>query len=157
VTRRSRTGVLGALGVLAAVATLTGCDRPTPLVTAEANGHVVTTNAACYARGGVLRRYPGTTPVLKVANGDRVALDVPRSMADDGWSVTLTTSDRSQTQAIAKVAKNQHHLSFPVPDVGATVTPLLAIVQTGTTTCTLGEKSPDRSGVWVFELNVGPS
>ena len=157
VTRRPRVGALGALGVLAAAATLTGCDRPTPLVTAQSGGTVVTANAACYTRGGVLRRYPGTTPVLKVGNGDRVGLDVPRSMADDGWTVTLTTADRSQSQAIATVPKKQHYLSFPVPDVGATRTALLALIQTGSTTCTPGEKSPNRSGVWVFELNVGPS
>jgi hypothetical protein len=78
-------------------------------------------------------------------------------MADDGWTVTLTTADRSQSQAIARVAKKQHHISFPVPDVGATRTPLLAIIQTGTTTCAPGENSPNRSGVWVFDLNVGPS
>ncbi|HEV7625830.1 MAG TPA: DUF2771 domain-containing protein [Streptomyces sp.] len=89
--RRPRTTVaIGAasLGLLA----LTGCQKPSPLVTATVNSETVTAEAACYDEGKTL---PGedakkclgeeAEKTVKLGPGDKFRLGVEPDTAESGW------------------------------------------------------------------------
>ncbi len=89
--RRLRTSTaIGAvsLGLLA----LSGCEKPSPLVTATVNSETVTAEAACHADEGSL---PGAEAkkclgekaekTVEVGPGDKFRLGVEPDMAETGW------------------------------------------------------------------------
>jgi hypothetical protein len=71
---------------LAAVALLgsTGCEKQSPYVTLTAHGVTVKARATNYCRDGKCNR-SADKPVLTVRPGDTLGIDVPRSVADQGW------------------------------------------------------------------------
>ncbi|MCM3923987.1 hypothetical protein ND748_20230 [Frankia sp. AiPs1] len=78
--------------VAAAVAVglgITGCNRPTPLVTMESGGDFVTTNAAQYLRDGALIQRTGSPPHLDARPGGSLNIDVPTSVADRGYFLSV--------------------------------------------------------------------
>lgn len=75
-----------ALAALAALGLATGCEKQSPYVTLTAHGVSVKARATKYCRDG---RCTQTThaPVLTIAPGDTLGIDVPRSVADQGWRI----------------------------------------------------------------------
>lgn len=142
---RARPLLATGAGALALVS-LTGCQKPTPGVTVSSGTHSVHVEATTYCRDGQsaarrncvehLKRFG----LIRVKDGDSVAIDVDRSLADHGW--ILVDADANARSAVQDV----HHFSY-TPDFRAgpvihlEVRSLDHVADDATTT-----------GVWKFQL-----
>jgi hypothetical protein len=75
---------------LVALATLglaTACEKQSPFITVTAHGVVVKARATRYCRDNGKCNTSTDNPVLLVQNGDIVGIDVPRSVAEQGWRI----------------------------------------------------------------------
>lgn len=89
--RRRATGPAALLvALLVAGLGLAGCVKPTPLVTLQAHGVVVSSTALVYCRPSC-RRYnsPTSFPQLAVAPGEQIGIDVAQPLPGSGWYVTV--------------------------------------------------------------------
>jgi hypothetical protein len=75
-----------ALAALAALGASTGCEKQSPYVTFTAHGVTVKARATKYCREGRCNKSTDN-PVLYVQRGDTLGIDVPRSVADQGWRI----------------------------------------------------------------------
>ncbi len=75
-----------AFAVLAAVGVTTGCEKQSPYVTLTAHGVTVKARATKYCREADCKT-GGEAPTLEVRPGDTLGIDVPRSVADQGWRI----------------------------------------------------------------------
>src|SRR4051812_28582385 len=86
-----------------ALAGLTGCKEPTPLVTVVSGSSSVHRGAAIYCREGQsVDRHTCATGATKptqlpVRPGDVVGIDVSRELADSGWFIAIG-NQRSEIQ-----------------------------------------------------------
>src|SRR4051794_18571514 len=117
----SRTAVL-ALGALAAVALTTGCEKQSPYVSLTAHGVTVKARAQHYCRSGKCSS-GNDAPVLFVHAGDTLGIDVPRSVAHDGWrigaqgdfshthyrSIPITTDFQSGATIPVQIVRDESH------------------------------------------------
>ena len=72
---------------LVALATLglaTGCEKKSPIVTITADGVVVKAHATKYCRGDECDTSTDV-PVIEAKLGGWIGIDVPRSVAEQGW------------------------------------------------------------------------
>jgi hypothetical protein len=120
-----------ALAALAALGLATGCEKQNPYVTVTAGGVVVKARAVRYCRGDDCR-VTNDTPTLTVRNGDVLGVDVPRSVADDGWRV-------SQQGEVS----HEHYITLPIEGRQPGVPLQLSLFRAG----------PDF-GEWRFTLDV---
>lgn len=134
--------VLAAGAVTVAVAVLAGCDKPTPQVTVQSGNKVVTTEARRYQRDGKVQTFQRSVPSLPVHEGDRVAIDVPASLAENGWIVAV---DGTQLTPIEK----GHFASVTITSLGAIGVAELRVERVGSRTANGGFVS---SGEWVVQL-----
>lgn len=80
----SRTSVAALASV--AVLGLAACEKQNPIVTLTAGGVVVKAKAVEYCRGDDCRT-TDEVPTLRIEPGDILGIDVPRSVAEQGWSL----------------------------------------------------------------------
>lgn len=122
-----------AVAALAALAplTLAACEKQNPIITLTASGVVVKAKAVRYCRGDDCRT-TADTPTLRMRVGDQVGIDVPRSVAEDGWRVTVP--DGRQT---AVYHDHYRLLGLPVSEEPLTI----RILRNG-----------DEAGEWRFTL-----
>jgi len=92
--RRRPRAVLAAGSVCLGLLAATGCERPTPLVTATVGGSSVSTEAACYHGGKPLKRAELTrclarkpARTVELGPGDRLRIGVEPGTAKAGWTV----------------------------------------------------------------------
>lgn len=76
---------VAALAVLAPLA-LAACEKQNPYVSVYAEGVVVKAKATRYCRGEDCRT-TGDIPEITLRNGNSIGIDVPRSLADQGWAL----------------------------------------------------------------------
>lgn len=120
-----------ALAVLA-TSGLAACEKQNPYITLTASGKVVKARAVRYCRGDDCR-VTSDNPTLRMEPGSPVGIDVPRSVAEDGWQVVLRQS-RQQSDVF-----HDHYRSLGIP---VSEEPLeLSIVRDG-----------DEDGEWRFTL-----
>jgi hypothetical protein len=81
----SRT-VAVALAAVTALGMSAGCEKQSPYVTLTAHGVTVKARAQRYCRGGKCTQ-GHSAPILFVQPGDTLGIDVPRSVASDGWRI----------------------------------------------------------------------
>lgn len=114
-TVRSRlfAGLTAAVSLVA----LTGCSKPTPIVSVVSGGSTVHTDATLYCFSGQsiaarnCRTETGKKPtVLKVKPGQQVGIDVSRDIVKNGWVVVLPGGSSSQDQSSGK--QDTHYLAF---------------------------------------------
>lgn len=74
---------VAALALLAPLG-LAACEKQNPYVTVTAGGVVVKARAVRYCRGTDCR-VSTDNPTLEIKSGDTLGIDVPRSVAEDGW------------------------------------------------------------------------
>ena len=79
----SRHTALG-LVALAAIGLTTGCEKQSPYITLTAHGVTVKARAQKYCREGKCAEGKSTA-FLTVGAEDILGIDVPRSVAEDGW------------------------------------------------------------------------
>ena len=100
---------------LAAVALLglgTGCEKQSPWVTMTAGGVVVKARAIEYCRDGETGdecNRSSDVPTLTVRAGDTLGIDVPRSVAEQGWLVS------ESPQGGQGPYSNDHYRSIEIP------------------------------------------
>lgn len=82
---RSRTTLL-ALAAVAGLGLTTGCEKPSPYVSLTAHGVTVKARASRYCRSGACVNSTNN-PTLYIRVGDTLGIDVPRSVAADGWRI----------------------------------------------------------------------
>lgn len=105
---------------LAAVAALvlSGCQKPTPLVSLVSGTRTVHSGAAIYCFEGQSAqaqncRTGSTQPtVLKVKPGAQVGVDVAKKLADAGWVVVLPGDDQDPTNDQASAPQTGHYFAF---------------------------------------------
>ena len=78
------------LAAVSALGLSTGCEKQSPIVTMTAGGVVVKAHAIEYCREGETGdecNRSNDVPVLTIEAGDILGIDVPRSVAEQGWAV----------------------------------------------------------------------
>jgi hypothetical protein len=90
---RVRPAVALASAVLGLTA-LSGCEKPTPLVTVTSGSSSVHTEAACYEEDGQISREscsdPGAgAPEIGVSPNGYIGVGVDPEVADAGWQITV--------------------------------------------------------------------
>ncbi len=128
--RRRR--LAAALGASVALVGLTGCEKPTPIVTLYTGGTSVYDTAYSFCFDGQNPdAEPGTQgacrfdtaggrqpKVLKVRPGDSITVDVDKDLADAGWFVALRgTGGRS-----SRLATQSEHVARFQPDFSVSPT-----------------------------------
>lgn len=115
-----------ALGAVAALVLLSGCERPTPLVTLYASGKSINDRAFSFCfEGQDPAAAPGTAgacrydvgggrlpELLRVEPGDEVLVDVAKDLADAGWQVVL----REAGGQASRLATQKEHTTRFQPD-----------------------------------------
>jgi len=126
--RRRLAAVLGASVVLVG---LTGCEKPTPIVTLYSGATTVHDGAYSFCfEGQNPDAEPGTQgacrfdtagrqpKVLKVRPGDAITVDVDKDLADAGWFVAL----RGTGGKTSRLATQSEHVTSFQPDFSVSPT-----------------------------------
>lgn len=152
----ARRRTAAALTALAAVAGLSGCTKPTPLVTLVSGGHTVKAEATTYcfagqdpqrAAGtqGACRLDPTAVPtVLRVTPGQQVSVDVSKALASKGWYVLVKAAEGSSRS----VPQDGHYFAFPAGFTAGLRAPLQIEVHSTDS----ARDGAHETGVWQFQL-----
>jgi hypothetical protein len=122
------------LVALAALGLATGCEKQSPWVTVTADGVVVKARAQKYCRENGKCNESKESPVIEIDTGDTLGIDVPRSVANEGWRAPDLFGD--------EVFKD-HYKAFTIPNVNQPGDIPLRIVRAG-----------GLEGTWQFTLRV---
>lgn len=149
----ARRRLLAAASVTAALASLTACEKPAPLVTIVSGGTSVYTEASAYCfeeeqrlDGGDCAARATRVPRLEVRQGERIGIDVDKELVERGWQLEIVDpADPQRTQASNTIT--DHYFPFTAPGI-APQGRLLLTVRTVT-----GDDAP--TGEWQFELVNG--
>lgn len=156
--RRRR--LVAAFGVAAALAGVTGCEKPTPLVTLYSGGTSINDKAFSYCfEGQDPAKEPGTQgacrfdtgdgrrpKVLTVRPGEDVLIDVGKAVADAGWFVAL----RGAGGQSSRLATQSEHVTSFQPDFSQSPTITVQVQKL--------ESAKDNAqpvGVWQFAIVPG--
>jgi hypothetical protein len=92
----SRRRLIAAASAALALAALTGCEKPAPLVTVVSGGESVYSEAAvfCFEEGQTLQskqcaKRATKAPRLAVREGERIGIDVDEELKDRGWRLQI--------------------------------------------------------------------
>ncbi len=114
----ARSGPLSGLMAAVCLVGLTGCSKPTPLVSVVAGGTTVHTEATLYCFSGqsIAARNCRTDTerlptVLKVKPGQPIGIDVSKQLARAGWVVVLPAKGEGQ-QDQSSGKQISHYLTF---------------------------------------------
>lgn len=134
-----------ALGAVLLAAGLSGCQKPSPLVTVFSGRHLVHSEAQCYAFGnqGVSPQQCATqlrpVPALKIRPGETIGIDVSSSVAADGW-IAAINGQRLSTGVV-----DGHYFHFALGPDAIAQSPLeLQVIARG--------DGKTNRGVWIFKL-----
>jgi hypothetical protein len=144
----ARRRLLAATSAGFALAALTGCEKPAPLVTLVSGGQSVYTEANVYCfeedktieGGKCAERAQGPTR-LEVRPGERVGVDVGKDLVERGWRIQLGPGDDADN--VSPVLEEQHYFTFTapgLPEEGAALTVFTVNDEEATT------------GRWLFQL-----
>jgi hypothetical protein len=144
----ARRRLLAAASATLALAALTGCEKPAPLVTLVSGGTSVYTEATTYCfeedttveGGECAKRADGPTR-LEVRPGERIGVDVGKDLVERGWRIQLGTGE--DPNQVSPVLEDQHYFSFTAPGL-----PPEGEVFTVFTV----DEQDARTGEWRFEL-----
>ncbi len=139
---RRHAAVAGAV-VLGAFA-LTGCEKPTPIVTLVNGSNSVSSEESCsksdLADPVKLEKCAKDSKVLKVTTGTTLRIGVDKELADSGWQVEI--GDGKSDVIKDKTFQN----IFTVPDDAFEDEKQIAVAVYKV------DKSGDRVGAWAFTL-----
>ena len=124
---------------LVALATLglgTGCEKQSPWVTVTAGGVVVKARAIKYCRDSGRCNESTHRPVLQIKPGDTLGIDVPRSVAEQGWRL----GDQGPFS-------HDHYRAFPIGN---------QLEPGAKQTLTIMRDERHGIGVWEFVIQVKP-
>lgn len=146
----ARRRLLAASSATLALAALTGCERPAPIVTLVSGGESTYTEATVFCfdeeqdidSGQCATRADEITR-LAVRPGETVGVDVAKEVVERGWELTLINPDNPQESQTSGRLEDDHYFTFTAPNIPEGGAPLA--VQTVTE-----EGVP--TGEWRFEL-----
>jgi Protein of unknown function (DUF2771) len=153
----ARRRLAASLTAVAAVAGLSGCSKPTPMVTVVSGGHTTKAEATTYCFSGQdITKPPGSADgcrlddkavpaVLSITPGQQVSVDVDKRVADKGWYVVLKGGAQGDSRT---EAMDGHYFAFPAGFTAGARGPLSIEVHSTTGT---GE-GVRETGVWQFQL-----
>ncbi len=149
----ARRRLLAAASATFALASLTACEKPAPIVTVVSGGESVYTEAAafCFEEGQTLQSggcatRAGQVPRLEVRQGERIGIDVDKELADGAWLVTLTDQARpEQPLFTSEVQRENHYYTLDLPDLPRETTVTLQVQA-------LTEDGEPGQGSWEFLL-----
>ncbi|HWL34980.1 MAG TPA: DUF2771 family protein [Frankiaceae bacterium] len=122
------------LVAVAALGLVTGCEKQSPWVTMTADGVVVKARATKYCREGGKCNESKDAPTLKVKSGGILGIDVPRSVAEQGWRI----GDQGEF-------RHDHYFALPIPaDAPPGASQQLQVVR----------DQKHGEGVWTFNIVV---
>jgi hypothetical protein len=132
----------------AAVVALTGCERPTPIVTVVSGTQSEWKEADrfCFKAGTCVEREE-PLPRIELTNGGTVGIDVDKELADGAWGVVVDGLPGQQQRVQLPVQRDTHYLPLrgvSVDGDGA----VLTVLQ-------LDPEDPEGSeplGQWSFQL-----
>ena len=145
-----RRRLLAAASATFALAALSACERPAPLVTVVSGGESVyrEANLFCFEEGQTLEsgacaeRAQGATR-LEVRPGNRIGIDVDEELAEGGWDFVLSDpNDPNRTQGIGPL--ENHYFPFSVPAIESNGSLLLTVRSLS--------ESGQPTGEWQFQL-----
>ncbi|HEU0100920.1 MAG TPA: hypothetical protein VFR07_01205 [Mycobacteriales bacterium] len=146
-----------ALAASVALVGLTGCEKPTPIVTLYSGSTSLYDEALSFCFEG---QDPATPPgtdgacryeerslkILEVRPGDEVTVDVDKDLADAAWFVALRgTDDRS-----SRLATQEEHVTSFQPDFSVSPTFVLEVQKLES-----AAEGAKTVGVWRFTLVPG--
>ena len=121
-TARSR--LVAGLSATVALVALTGCQKPTPLVSLVSGGNSVHTDATIYCFEGQsaqqqnCRTDVAAPTALPVKVGQQVGIDVAKQLAESGWVVVLPGNDQDPSNDQASGKQDSHYFAFtPQPSL----------------------------------------
>lgn len=143
----ARRRLLAASSTALALAALSGCEKPAPLVTLVSGGQSVYSeaNTWCFEEGQTIEggecaeRAEGVTR-LEVRPGETVGVDVGKELVQRGWRVQLGTGEEQGNTS--PVLEDQHYFTFEAPGLPPEGAPFTVV--------TVGEAGV--SGEWRFLL-----
>ena len=144
----ARRRLLAASSSMLALAALTGCEKPAPLVTLVSGGQSVYTeaNVYCFEEGTTLdsdqcaQRAQGPTR-LAVRPGEPIGVDVGKELVERGWRVQFGSGEDPSN--LSPVLKGKHYSTFAVqslPPEGAALTVYTV------------DEDEAPTGRWLFQL-----
>ena len=149
----ARRRLLTALTAGVAVVSLTGCEKPAPIVTVVSGTTSEWKQADLYCfegqslpDGECAQRADGPT-VLEVQPGQQVGVDVSKPLVESGWYVELTQPGGDAQPQQSEIFEDQHYFAFTAPSIGDGG--LRLVVRT------VGEDGQSDSGEWLFDLVAG--
>lgn len=140
-----RRRLLAAVTAGVAVASLTGCERPAPIVTVVSGttSEWKEADAYCFQADECVEHAHGPT-VLPVRPGQQVGVDVSKALVDRGWFIELSAPGSEGQSQQSEVFRDQHYFAFTTPSIGPEG--LRLVVRS------LGAGGEGTSGEWVFDL-----
>ncbi len=114
----ARTRLFAGLTAALCAVTLSGCQKPTPLVTLVSGSTSVNTGATIYCFEGQsaqvenCRTEEQPPTVLKVKVGAQVGVDVAKKVADAGWVIVLPGNDQDPSNDQASGTQTDHYFAF---------------------------------------------
>lgn len=149
-TARSR--LLAGLAAAVSLVALTGCSKPTPIVSLVSGGQTAHTGATLYCFSGQsiaarnCRTEAAKPPtILKVKPGQQVGIDVSRAVQRAGWVVVLPGANGAQDQSSGR--QDSTYLTF-TPQFSAQ-SPQVAL---DVRMLDRGSESKPTVGLWRFIL-----
>ncbi|MEX2289804.1 MAG: hypothetical protein WD794_05690 [Mycobacteriales bacterium] len=147
----ARRRLLAAASATFALAALTACEKPAPLVTVVSGGESVYAEAVafCFDEGSTLdsgtcaTRHEGATR-LSVRAGDKIGVDVDKELTDRSWQLTLVDPNSPDSPQTSPTIVDNHYFSFTAPGL-APGGRLMLVVQTL-------DPAQQPTGEWQFEL-----
>ena len=148
----ARRRLLAAASAAVAVAALTGCEKPVPIVTVVSGAHSEWKEADVFCEEGqsfeadeyVRRDQPATR--IEVAPGQRIGVDVDREIVERGWFFELSDPSREGQSQLSGVQEDKHYFGFSGLSLSGQGLRL--------TVYAVGEDGPEGepSGQWSFDL-----
>jgi hypothetical protein len=109
------------LAAALALAALTACEKPAPLVTVVSGGESTYTEATvfCFEEGQTLQSEECAArsedvPVLEVRAGEQVGVDVGKELVERGWRLELADPADPQSTQQSPVL-DDHYFAFTAP------------------------------------------
>lgn len=133
------------LGAVLLAAVLTGCEKPSPVVTVFSGKQLVHSEAQCYAFGestvspAACAKQVREVPELTIRAGETIGIDVAKAVADSGWIAAING------QRLSGGIVDGHYFKFALgPDALAQAPLELQIIARG--------DDKQNKGVWIFKL-----
>ena len=150
----ARRRLLTTASTVFALAALTACEKPAPIVTVVNAGQSTYAEAVRYCfedqslvAGNCAIRNDGNNQ-LKIVGGQTVGVDVDKDLVDRGWFIELSdpgAADPQQQAPQRSEVQDGHYFTFTAPNLQAGGSLLLTVRSVGAT-------ADQTSGEWQFTL-----